>query len=66
MKKFDFIIIGSDKQEYLWHFSPSKKGTVALEKSLVGGTCVNTARSSKAYVASARRIWDSKHERNGN
>ncbi|MFT5251830.1 MAG: pyruvate/2-oxoglutarate dehydrogenase complex dihydrolipoamide dehydrogenase (E3) component [Flavobacteriales bacterium] len=63
MKKFDFIIIGSGQAGIPLAFSLSKKGTVALiEKSLVGGTCVNTGCvPTKAYVASARRIWDSKH-----
>jgi pyruvate/2-oxoglutarate dehydrogenase complex dihydrolipoamide dehydrogenase (E3) component len=63
MKKFDFIIIGSGQAGIPLAFSLSKKGTVALiEKSLVGGTCVNTGCvPTKAYVASARRIWDSRH-----
>jgi pyruvate/2-oxoglutarate dehydrogenase complex dihydrolipoamide dehydrogenase (E3) component len=43
------------KQEYLWHLAYLKKGTVALiEKSLLGGTCVNNGCTpTKAYVASA-------------
>ncbi|WP_016991280.1 mercuric reductase [Flavobacterium sp. ACAM 123] len=63
MKKFDFIIIGSGQAGIPLAFSLSKKGTVALiEKSLLGGTCVNTGCTpTKAYVASARRIWDTLH-----
>ncbi|MEC5166699.1 pyruvate/2-oxoglutarate dehydrogenase complex dihydrolipoamide dehydrogenase (E3) component [Flavobacterium sp. PL11] len=63
MKKFDFIIIGSGQAGVPLAFSLAKKGTVALiEKSLIGGTCVNTGCvPTKAYVASARRMWDSLH-----
>jgi pyruvate/2-oxoglutarate dehydrogenase complex dihydrolipoamide dehydrogenase (E3) component len=63
MKKFDFIIIGSGQAGVPLAFSLSKKGTVALiEKSFLGGTCVNNGCvPTKAYVASARRIWDSLH-----
>jgi pyruvate/2-oxoglutarate dehydrogenase complex dihydrolipoamide dehydrogenase (E3) component len=63
MKKFDFIIIGSGQAGIPLAFSLSKKGTVALiEKSLLGGTCVNNGCTpTKAYVASARRIWDVFH-----
>jgi pyruvate/2-oxoglutarate dehydrogenase complex dihydrolipoamide dehydrogenase (E3) component len=63
MKKFDFIIIGSGQAGIPLAFSLSEKGKVALiEKSLLGGTCVNTGCTpTKAYVASARRIWDVSH-----
>jgi pyruvate/2-oxoglutarate dehydrogenase complex dihydrolipoamide dehydrogenase (E3) component len=63
MKKFDFIIIGSGQAGIPLALSLSKKGTVALiEKNLVGGTCVNNGCvPTKAYVASARRMWDSMH-----
>ncbi|NRS88860.1 pyruvate/2-oxoglutarate dehydrogenase complex dihydrolipoamide dehydrogenase (E3) component [Flavobacterium sp. 7E] len=63
MKIFDFIIIGSGQAGIPLAFSLSKKGTVALiERSLVGGTCVNNGCvPTKAYVASARRMWDSMH-----
>ncbi|NRT15845.1 pyruvate/2-oxoglutarate dehydrogenase complex dihydrolipoamide dehydrogenase (E3) component [Flavobacterium sp. 28A] len=63
MKIFDFIIIGSGQAGIPLAFSLSKKATVALiEKSLVGGTCVNNGCvPTKAYVASARRMWDSMH-----
>lgn len=63
MEKFDFIIIGSGQAGVPLAFSLAKKGKVALiEKSLIGGTCVNTGCvPTKAYVASARRMWDSLH-----
>jgi pyruvate/2-oxoglutarate dehydrogenase complex dihydrolipoamide dehydrogenase (E3) component len=63
MKKFDFIIIGSGQAGTPLAFSLAKKGTVAfIEKGFLGGTCVNTGCTpTKAYVASARRIWDSQH-----
>ncbi|SHM63950.1 mercuric reductase [Flavobacterium xanthum] len=63
MKKFDFVIIGSGQAGVPLAFSLSKKGTVALiEKSFLGGTCVNNGCvPTKAYVASARRMWDSLH-----
>jgi pyruvate/2-oxoglutarate dehydrogenase complex dihydrolipoamide dehydrogenase (E3) component len=63
MKKFDFIIIGSGQAGIPLAFSLSKKGTVAvIEKSFLGGTCVNDGCvPTKAYVASARRMWDSLH-----
>lgn len=63
MKNFDYIIIGSGQAGSPLAFSLSKKGTVALiEKSFIGGTCVNNGCiPTKAYVASARRIWDAFH-----
>lgn len=63
MKKFDFVIIGSGQAGVPLAFSLSKKGTVAIiEKSFLGGTCVNNGCvPTKAYVASARRMWDSLH-----
>lgn len=63
MKKFDYIIIGSGQAGVPLAFSLSKTGTVAvIEKSFVGGTCVNSGCTpTKAYVASARRIWDAFH-----
>lgn len=63
MKKFDYIIIGTGQAGTPLAFSLAKKGKVAIiEKSLVGGTCVNNGCvPTKAYVASARRMWDSNH-----
>lgn len=63
MKKFDYIIIGSGQAGIPLAFSLSKHGTVALvERGSLGGTCVNNGCiPTKAYVASARRIWDAFH-----
>lgn len=63
MKEFDYIIIGTGQAGTPLAFSLAKKGKVAIiEKSLVGGTCVNNGCvPTKAYVASARRMWDSQH-----
>lgn len=63
MKNFDYIIIGSGQSGVPLAFSLSKKGTVAIvEKSFLGGTCVNNGCiPTKAYVASARRMWDAFH-----
>lgn len=63
MKKFDYIIIGSGQAGVPLAFSLSKSGTVAIvEKGFLGGTCVNNGCiPTKAYVASARRIWDAFH-----
>ncbi|MBF4485843.1 mercuric reductase [Flavobacterium sp. CSZ] len=63
MKKFDYIIIGSGQAGIPLAFSLSKEGTVAIiEKSFLGGTCVNNGCiPTKAYVASARRVWDAFH-----
>lgn len=63
MKNFDYIIIGSGQAGVPLAFSLSKKGTVAIvEKSFLGGTCVNNGCiPTKAYVASARRMWDAFH-----
>lgn len=63
MKNFDYIIIGSGQAGVPLAFSLSKIGTVAIvEKSFLGGTCVNNGCiPTKAYVASARRMWDAFH-----
>ena len=63
MKNFDYIIIGSGQAGIPLAFSLSKEGTVAIiERSFLGGTCVNNGCiPTKAYVASARRIWDAFH-----
>lgn len=63
MKYFDFIVIGSGQAGIPLAFSLAEKGKVAIiEKSLVGGTCVNNGCvPTKTYVASARRMWDTKH-----
>ncbi|MFH6967954.1 mercuric reductase [Flavobacterium sp. FlaQc-28] len=63
MKNFDYIIIGSGQAGVPLAFSLSKEGTVAIiERSFLGGTCVNNGCTpTKAYVASARRMWDAFH-----
>lgn len=63
MKTFDYIIIGSGQAGTPLAFSLSKKGTVALiEKSKIGGTCLNYGCiPTKTYIASARRAWDATH-----
>ena len=63
MKEFDYIIIGSGQAGIPLAFSLSKEGKVAIvEKSFLGGTCVNNGCiPTKAYVASARRAWDAFH-----
>ena len=64
MKHFDAIIIGSGQAGTPLAFKLASKGkTVALiEKEHVGGTCLNVGCTpTKAYVASARRMWDATH-----
>lgn len=64
MKKFDAIIIGSGQAGTPLAFKlASQDYKVAfVEKNKVGGTCVNDGCTpTKAYVASARRMWDINH-----
>lgn len=64
MKHFDNIIIGSGQAGTPLAFKLAKEGqTVAfIEKSHYGGTCLNNGCTpTKAYVASARRIWEAKN-----
>ncbi|MBS7233455.1 mercuric reductase [Flavobacterium psychroterrae] len=63
MENFDYIVIGSGQAGIPLVFSLAKQGKVALvEKSFLGGTCVNNGCTpTKAYVASARRMWDALH-----
>lgn len=63
MENFDYIVIGSGQAGIPLAFSLAKQGKVALiEKSFLGGTCVNNGCTpTKAYVASARRMWDALH-----
>lgn len=61
MKKFDAIIIGSGQAGTPLAFKMAAKGNKVafIEKEKFGGTCVNDGCTpTKAYVASARRIWD--------
>lgn len=61
MKKFDAIIIGSGQAGTPLAFKLAAKGNKVafIEKKHLGGTCVNDGCTpTKAYVASARRMWD--------
>lgn len=64
MENFDAIIIGSGQAGTpLAHKLAGEGFSVAImEKSILGGTCVNTGCTpTKAYVASARRMWETEH-----
>ncbi len=64
MKHFNAIIIGSGQAGTPLAFKLANEGkTIALiEKEHVGGTCLNVGCTpTKAYVASARRMWDAMH-----
>ncbi len=64
MKKFDAIIIGSGQAGTPLAFTLAGKGkkVAFIEKKHFGGTCVNNGCTpTKTYVASARKMWDTKH-----
>lgn len=64
MTKFDAIIIGSGQAGTPLAFKlASKNQKVAfIEKEHFGGTCLNVGCTpTKAYVASARRIWEAQN-----
>jgi pyruvate/2-oxoglutarate dehydrogenase complex dihydrolipoamide dehydrogenase (E3) component len=64
MKKFDSIIIGSGQAGTPLAFKIAGEGhkVALIEKEHYGGTCVNTGCTpTKAYVASARRMFDAMH-----
>jgi pyruvate/2-oxoglutarate dehydrogenase complex dihydrolipoamide dehydrogenase (E3) component len=63
MVHYDYIIIGSGQAGTPLAFSLAKTGRVAIiEKAQLGGTCVNNGCiPTKAYVSSARKIWDISH-----
>ncbi|RZJ70749.1 mercuric reductase [Flavobacterium sp.] len=64
MTKFDAIIIGSGQAgtPLAFKLAADGKKVAIIEKAKVGGTCVNVGCTpTKAYVASARRIWDVAH-----
>jgi len=64
MKKFDTIIIGSGQAGTPLVFKLASKGkkVAFIEKEHLGGTCLNVGCTpTKAYVASARRMWDAMH-----
>jgi pyruvate/2-oxoglutarate dehydrogenase complex dihydrolipoamide dehydrogenase (E3) component len=65
-QKFDSIIIGSGQAGTPLVFSLASKGkrVAFIEKTEVGGTCLNVGCTpTKAYVASARRMWDIAHSK---
>lgn len=60
MKKFDAIVIGTGQAGPSLAASLASHGkkTAIIEKSSLGGTCVNVGCTpTKAYVASARRAY---------
>nr|MBI1232411.1 FAD-containing oxidoreductase [Cytophagales bacterium] len=62
--QFDAIIIGSGQAGNPLAFKLAAKGkrVALIEKEHVGGTCVNDGCTpTKAYVASARRMFDAQH-----
>ncbi|HKL31685.1 MAG TPA: FAD-dependent oxidoreductase, partial [Tangfeifania sp.] len=64
MKNFDAIIIGSGQAgtPLAFKLAAEKKKVAFIEKDKFGGTCVNDGCTpTKAYVASARRIWDARN-----
>ncbi len=64
MKKYDAIIIGSGQAGTPLAFKMASEGkqVAFIEKEHFGGTCVNDGCTpTKAYVASARRMWDACH-----
>ena len=61
MKKFDAIIIGSGQAgtPLAFKLAGAGKKVAFIEKEHFGGTCLNTGCTpTKAYVASARRMFD--------
>ncbi len=64
IKKFDAIIVGSGQAGTPLAFKMAGEGkkVAFIEKEHWGGTCVNVGCTpTKAYVASARRMWDAQH-----
>ncbi len=64
MKHFDAIIIGSGQAGTPLAFKLASEGKIIalIEKEHVGDTCLNVGCTpTKAYVASARRMWDAMH-----
>jgi pyruvate/2-oxoglutarate dehydrogenase complex dihydrolipoamide dehydrogenase (E3) component len=60
MKTFDAIIIGSGQAgtPLAFELAGSGQNVALIEKKHLGGTCVNNGCTpTKAYIASARRIW---------
>ena len=64
IKQFDAIIIGSGQAGTPLAFKMASKGKkiAFIEKEHFGGTCLNIGCTpTKTYVASARRMWETKH-----
>jgi len=64
MKTFDAIIIGSGQAGTPLAFKLAGEGkkVAFIEKEHLGGTCLNVGCTpTKAYVASARRMWDAQN-----
>ena len=64
MKAFDAIVIGSGQAgtPLVFKLAQEGKSVAFIEKNKVGGTCLNVGCTpTKAYVASARRMWETKH-----
>ncbi len=64
VKKYDAIIVGSGQAGTPLAFKMAGEGekVAFIEKEHWGGTCVNVGCTpTKAYVASARRMWDAHH-----
>ena len=61
---FDAIVIGSGQAGTPLVFKLASEGqkVAFIEKEHFGGTCVNNGCTpTKAYVASARRMWEAQH-----
>ncbi|NND32740.1 MAG: mercuric reductase [Saprospiraceae bacterium] len=64
MKKFDAIVIGSGQAGTPLVFQLAEQGqkVAFIEKEHFGGTCLNVGCTpTKAYVASARRMFEANH-----
>lgn len=64
MQKFDALIIGSGQAgtPLALKLASEGKKIALIEKEHLGGTCLNVGCTpTKAYVASARRMWDAMH-----
>jgi len=64
MKKFDSIIIGSGQAgtPLIFRMAAAGNKVAFIEREHLGGTCVNDGCTpTKAYVASARRMWEARH-----
>ena len=64
MKKYDAIVIGSGQAgtPLVFKYASRKMHVAFIEKEHFGGTCLNVGCTpTKAYVASARRMFDATH-----